>query len=222
MKVNHVVTLDSLYEFVEVEPIGRDRETWTYLLYTEYECETAIELRFDVCHEPTFEVANLTATTVIYGRTPQPCPICQSNEMEICPEYEAEKEPHEQDHAFLHECGLDEDEWLLFAMELYIHDHFEDIVGQEDFDQVIVLEEKRGENVVFYDKSSGVRFHLGKNDVSHVLKRGEELEECPFCELNELALYGEEEARMNCSVLTRNIPYLRQLIEKHPHQPSVS
>lgn len=222
MKVNHVITLDSDYEFVEVEPKSENVETWTYLVYTDKENDTAIELQFDINHEPTFEVGNITATTVMYGQSITPCPFCQTKEMEICPEYEAEKQGYEKDHAFLHECGFDEDELLLFAMELYIHDHFEEIVEQEDFDEAFILEEKRGRSVVFYETNAGIRFLLRKNDVFHVLKQGEELVECPFCELNELALYGEEEAHMKCAVLTRNVPYLRQLIANHPEQSSGS
>lgn len=222
MKVKHIVTLDSEYELVEVEPISEDSETWTYLIYTDKAYDTAIELKFDVTHGSTIEIENLKATTVMYDKRPRPCPICRTSEMEICPEYEAEKEKYETGHAFLHDCGLDEDEWLLFAMELYVHDHLEQLIDQEEFNDSFFLEEKRGKNVLFYETNSAVRFRLNKNEVLHVIKQGEELEECPFCELDELAVYGQEEARMKCSVLSRNIPYLRKLIERHPEQPSAS
>lgn len=222
MKVKNVVTLDSDYEFVEVETKNENLETWTYLVYIEEENEVAIELTFDVIHEPNFEVRNISATTLMYGESITPCPICHSKKMEICPVFEEEKKAYESEHAFLHECGFNEQELLLFAMELYIHDNFEDIFEQEDFDESFIVEEKRGKNVQFYETDRGIRFLLHKNQVYHVLKRGEELEECPFCELNEVAIYDEDEARMKCSVLSKNVPYLRQLIENHPEQSSGS
>lgn len=212
LTLKHFVTLDSTYEFVHAEENEDKTETWTYLVYLNKSHTRGLELTFDVRDDTEFTIENLIATTVQYGVASEPCSICQSTDAEMCQEYEREKLPYEKDHAFLHECGFDEDELLDFAMELYIHDQLEDVFTQDDFDMRFRVESEQGRTVQLYELDSEARFRVENNQIYHVLSKGEELEECPFCQLNELAVYAGDEVQMKCSVLSQNIPYLRQLI----------
>ncbi|PLS19218.1 hypothetical protein CVD28_02070 [Bacillus sp. M6-12] len=213
MNLRHNASVHSEYDFVDVENEGEVIETWTYLVYIDKEFNKALEIEFEIHHEPEHKVELVRATTVQYGTRIEPCPMCGTTDMEFCQEFEAEKESDDTEHAFLHECGFTKDEILDLAIEVYIDDNFEDIMEQEDFNDSFVIENQEGNTVYLYETYSTNRYFIKGKNVFHFYQHGEEEKECPFCESKELSLHTEDGVLQKCSVLTKNIRHLKKLIK---------
>jgi uncharacterized C2H2 Zn-finger protein len=222
LNLRHYVTVNSPYDFVDVENEAQEVETWTYIVYLNEACNAGIELEFTVQHEPSHRVEMVRATTVQYGEVIMTCPMCGGVEAEICPEFEAEKETCDPEHAFLHECGFNEDQLLDLAIEVYMDDHFEDIIDQEDFEDSFIIDKHIGNTIVLYETYSANRFIIKKNKVYHSVKDGETFDECPFCEMKELSLYTDGEKLTKCSVLSKHVTYLKKLVKNVEKKESLS
>lgn len=219
MNLRHFATVNSQYDFVDVESEGENVEYWTYLVYINKALSQGIEIEFKIQHEPEVDVELIRATTVIYGEIVEPCPICGTTVMEVCPEFEAEKDFYDKEHAFLHLCKLNGDDLLDLVTEIYMDDNFEDILTQEVFDESFIIERIEDTRIYLLSVEDAQRFVVKKNAVYHLRKHDESEDECTFCESKEFNMYDEEGIWQKCSVLSKNIRTLKKLIRKSNQRP---
>lgn len=214
MKLRHYATVYSVYDFVDVVDEDEAVERWTYLVYLNEECSHAIEIELDVHHEPVRKIELVRVTTVQYNTHIEPCLLCGTTSMEISSEFEAEKDKDDDEYRFLHECGLEKDDVLDLAIEVYLDDNFKDFITKEYFKDTFIIEKQYGNHVVLYDTYSSNRYVMKNGKVYHFHEHGVTPGECPFCESKELTLHNEEGAWMKCSVLSKNVQYLKKIIKE--------
>lgn len=217
--LRHFLTVNSLYEVIEIENEGENIETWTCLVYLDKKLKHGVEIEFTFQYEPQVNIEIVRATTVQYRKKVEPCPICNEKDMTICLEYERNKEPWESGHAFLHECGLDEMELIDLVSELYMDDSFEHILTQENFDNFFIIQRKEGTRIYLLNVEDSQRYVVKNNAVYHLRNHEESEDDCFYCASNEFTMIDEEGIWKKCSVLSKNISALKKLIRNSNQKP---